>query len=57
MKSFVVKGNICQTKTPQALDLHEKALLYGKDIIYQRVRKTKFAHAGAGKTRVRPVVG
>jgi guanine deaminase len=27
MKSFVVKGNICQTKTPQALDLHEKAFV------------------------------
>ena len=25
MQSFVLKGNICQTKTPKALDLHEKA--------------------------------
>lgn len=26
-KSFVLKGNICQTKTPKELDLHEKAFL------------------------------
>ena len=24
-KSFVIKGNICQTKTPKELDIHEKA--------------------------------
>ena len=23
-KTFVIKGNICQTKTPNELDLHEK---------------------------------
>ena len=24
-KSILIKGNICQTKNPQELDLHEKA--------------------------------
>ena len=24
-KSFVIKGNICQTKNPKELDLHENA--------------------------------
>ena len=27
MNSFVLKGNICQTKTPQCLDLHEGAFV------------------------------
>lgn len=26
-KSFVIKGNVCQTKKPQALDLHERAFI------------------------------
>ena len=26
-KTFVIKGNICQTKTPKELDLHEKAFV------------------------------
>lgn len=27
VKSFVVKGNVCQTKNPKELDLHEKAFI------------------------------
>ena len=26
-KSFVIKGNVCQTKNPQKLDLHEHAFV------------------------------
>ena len=30
-KSFVIKGNICQTKNPDALDIHEKAFAVCED--------------------------
>ena len=26
-KTFIIKGNICQTKNPKELDLHEKAFV------------------------------
>ena len=36
-KSFVIKGNICQTKTSNALDLHENAFVVCVDGIFGKV--------------------
>ena len=36
-KSFVIKGNICQTKNPQELDLHENAYVVCVDGISQGI--------------------
>ena len=38
-KSFVIKGNICQTRTPHALDLHEKAFAVCVDGVSKGVFK------------------
>ena len=39
-KSFIIKGNICQTITPQALDLHENAFVVCVDGVSKGVFDT-----------------
>jgi hypothetical protein len=38
-KSFVIKGNICHTKTAKSLDLHEKAYVVCVDGVAHKVVK------------------
>ena len=38
--SFVIKGNICQTMTPEALDLHENAFAVCVDGVSRGVFET-----------------